>query len=256
MRPEVAFPKLEKPVVVPAGLTYAARATLDEAQAREAVRHAVHGGLLRPFDIATADIEEPRLMWIPFWRMAVSIDGFFIDVSDVNVGKNEGPIPIPTGGSRYRDVSVMICARGAFPYAAKLPSLLERVKGIAPIEMTDAELEPCSLDEEVAENAELVDADIGRARAEELLTGLLLDKISPTHVLYPTYEPKLNDVKFCLYPLYYARYTYSGEARRRPGEELFVAISARTGQVVAATYPSAVRSVAAKVRRLLSFDFR
>ena len=81
-------------------------------------------------------------------------------------------------------------------------------------------------------------------------------EVSPTHALYPTYEPRMEAGTFCLYPLYFARYTYSGEARRHRDEQLFVAVSGKTGEVVAAAYPSAARSVAAKVRRLLSFDRR
>ena len=85
---------------------------------------------------------------------------------------------------------------------------------------------------------------------------LLLREVSPTHAMYETYEPRIELETFCLYPLYYARYTYSGEARRHPSEQLFVAVSGKTGEVVAASYPSKARSVAAKVRRLLSFDRR
>lgn len=252
MRREEAFPKLENAVALPSGLTWAARATLDPAQGREAVSRAVHAGLLRPYDIASADVEEPRLMWVPFWRMDVSVDGFFVNVSGLHVGKGDRSVPVPTGGSRYRDAIVMICAREAVPYVPKLPSLFGRVAGVPALEIAEEDLERSWLDD----TAEVVDADVTRSRAEAVLVGLLLGALSPTHVLYPKYEPKLNGVKFCLYPLYYARYTYSGEARRRPGEELFVLVSARTGEIVAAKHPSAARAVAAKVRRLLSFDWR
>ena len=69
-------------------------------------------------------------------------------------------------------------------------------------------------------------------------------------------DPKSLAGTFVLYPLYYAPYRYSGESRRHEGEELFVAVSGRTGEVVAARHPSAVRAMATKLRKLLSFDRR
>ena len=85
---------------------------------------------------------------------------------------------------------------------------------------------------------------------------MLLRAVSPTHAIYSKYEPKIHANAFCLYPLYYARYRYEGEARRRSGEEFFVAVSGRTGEVVAGKHPSAVRAMATKLRKLLSFDRR
>lgn len=69
-------------------------------------------------------------------------------------------------------------------------------------------------------------------------------------------EPKSLASTFLLYPLYYAPYHYSGESRRHAGEELFVAVSGRTGEVAFAKHPSAVRALATKLRKLLSFDRR
>jgi hypothetical protein len=61
---------------------------------------------------------------------------------------------------------------------------------------------------------------------------------------------------FLLYPVHYARYAYAGEARTQPNESCFVAVSARSGRVIAAKHPSAPRALAAKLRKLLSFDRR
>ena len=64
-------------------------------------------------------------------------------------------------------------------------------------------------------------------------------------------------VELVLYPVYHATYTYRGEARRDASDgEFFVAISGETGEVVAGTFPSVARSLAAKLRRALSFDRR
>ena len=252
------FPKLESPVAVAVSQTFYVPAALDMAQGRAAVEQAIKGSVLRPFDIASGTrIETIAPLWVPFWRFEVAVEGFYFDVSNVSVGSKGRKVPLPTGGGRYRNAVVMVCARTAFPYEPKLPSLFGRVTGIPPLEVSAEELVVEPSFEMLRENdAEIVDADVTRDRAESIATELLLREVSPTHAMYPTYEPRIEAGTFCLYPLYFAQYTYSGEARRHPDERLFVAVSGKTGAVVAATYPSAARSVAAKVRRLLSFDRR
>ncbi len=239
------FPKVESPVGVAASQTHYVPALLDMEQGRARVERAIKQGILRPFDIASGTRIEPIApLWVPFWRFAVGLEGLHLDVSS-------------GGGRRYKDAVVMVCARTAFPYEPKLPSLFGRVSGIHPIEVREDELvaEPSS-EMLHANDAEVLDTDVTRERAESIATELLLREVSPTHVIHATYAPRIEAGTFCLYPLYYARYTYSGEARRHPDEQFFVAVSGRTGEVAAASYPSAARSVAAKVRRLLSFDRR
>ena len=80
--------------------------------------------------------------------------------------------------------------------------------------------------------------------------------VSPSNAIYQKYESQIRSTTFVLYPVYYARYRYEGEARRHAGEQFFVAVSGRTGEPINAKHPSAVRAAAAKLRRLLSFDFR
>ena len=252
------FPKLESPVAVAASQTFYVPAALDMEQGRAAVEHAIKDSVLRPFDIArNARIEDVAPLWVPFWRFEVAVEGFYFDVSDVTVGSKGRTVPLPTGGGRYKNAVVMVCARTDFPYQPKLPSLFGRVTGIHPLEVRADELvAERSPEMLLANDAVIVEADVNRERAESIATELLLREVSPTHAMYATYEPRMEAGAFCLYPLYYARYTYSGEARRHPDEQLFVAVSGKTGEVVAAAYPSAARSVAAKIRRLLSFDRR
>jgi hypothetical protein len=251
------FPKVEHPVVIPLADTFVVPAMLDLEKGREAVQRAVRDGFLRPFDIARAEIEAPRPLWVPFWRTEVALDEPHVTVSNVNVGKEGRYVPIPSGGARYRDAVVMVCARTDFPYEPRLSSLVGRLSGLAPIEVGSEEMtRPADMEMLEANDAEVLDADLHRERAESMVLGLLLGSVSPTHVLNRTYEPKVQTASFGLYPIYFARYAYSGEGSRHPGEDLFVAVSGTTGQVVAARHPSAVRSVAAKVRRLLSLDRR
>ena len=102
----------------------------------------------------------------------------------------------------------------------------------------------------------MVDADVDRARGESIATGMLMRAVAPSSALYANYQPKIHASTLCLYPLYYTRYRYEGEARRHAGEELFVAVSGRTGEIVSAKHPSGVRAVTNKLRKLLSFDRR
>jgi hypothetical protein len=244
------YAKVSRPVVP--SETYSVLLTIDQAKAKETVSHAVTDGILRPFDIEHASIDEPALLWVPFWRLSVSVDGFHIGLSTTTTS-NGRSIPIPTGGARHKDADIMICARTVFPYEAKLPSLFGKISGTPPLEVPTSEL---GLINQPPSPGEVLDADVDRERAQSIATGMLLRAVSPTHAIYAKYDPQIRSTIFCLYPMYFARYRYEGEARRHAGEDFFVAISGKTGAVVSAKSPSAVRAVAAKVRRLLSFDRR
>ena len=250
------FPKLPQ-AVTPAEV-FVAPATLDAANGAAAVQRAVKDGILKPSDIDLADLAAPALVYVPFWRIAVTVDGFHIGISTVQSGSSGRSIPVPTGGARHRDGIVMVCARTVVPYEAKLPSFFGKIAGAPPLEVGTNELVAAS--DRNAQDAlaagEVVEADIDKSRAESIASGMLLRAVSPTHAIYAKYEPKIHASTFCLYPLYYARYRYEGEARRHKGEDFFVAVSGRSGEIVAAKHPSAVRAMATKLRKLLSFDWR
>lgn len=248
------FPTLPQPVSPPE--VFVVPATLDVAHGHEAVQRAVKNGILKPSDIAGADLGAPVLLYVPFWRVAVTVDGFHIGLSTVQSGRTGRSIPIPTGGARHKDGIVMISARTVVPYEAKLPSFFGKIGGSPPLEVGMSELVPALNAVDALASGEVVDADVDKARAESIASGMLLRAVSPTHAIYSKYEPKIHASTFCLYPLYYARYRYEGEARRHAGEEFFVAVSGRTGEIVAAKHPSAVRAMATKLRKLLSFDRR
>lgn len=244
------FPALAQPVL-PAEV-FVAPATLEAGQGREAVQRAVKEGILKPSDIDGAELADPVLLYVPFWRVAVTVDGFHIGLTTATARSGRS-IPIPTGGARHKDGVVMICARTLVPYEPKLPSFFGKIAGAPPLELGLNELVPVP---GALAAGEIVDADVDQARAEAIASSMLLRAVSPSSALYAKYEPKIHASTFCLYPLYYARYRYEGEARRHAGEEFFVAVSGRTGEVVAAKHPSAVRAVTTKLRKLLSFDRR
>ncbi|HVJ94609.1 MAG TPA: hypothetical protein VM580_32710 [Labilithrix sp.] len=252
-----AFPKLPSAIRAPS-TTFVVPAALDMDQGREAVSRALKRGPLRPFDMESqTTIEQIAPLWVPFWRVRVSVDALHVNVSNVDVGSTHRAVPIPTGAGRYRDTAIMICARTAIAYEPKLPFSVGRMTVLPPLEIGADELVRDPSPEMLhANDAEVVDADVDRERAESIAMGMVIHALGPTHAVFPTYETRIRDSDYCFYPLYYANYTYSGEARRYPGERLFVAVSGTTGAVVAASYPSASRSVAAKLRRILSFDRR
>ena len=250
------FPKLSQPVS-PAEV-FVAPATLDAARGRDAVLHAVKDGILKPSDIDLAELADPALLYVPFWRVQVSVDGFHVGLSSMEAGSAGRRIPIPTGGARHKDGIVMVCARTVVPYEAKLPSFFGKMGGAPPLEIGTNELvaRGAVAAQEALAGGEVVEADVDQARGEAIASGMLLRAVHPSNAIYAKYEPKIHASTFCLYPLYYARYRYEGEARRHAGEELFVAVSGRTGEVVAAKHPSAVRAGLTKLRKLLSFDRR
>jgi hypothetical protein len=215
------FPKLSQPVT-PAEV-FVAPATFDAAHARAAVEHAVKHGLHKPADIESVDRIDPVLLYVPFWRV---------------------------GGAFQKDGFVMVCARKDVPYETRVPSLATELSGMKALDIGTNELVPLNAGaaREALARGEVLDADIDKARAEAIVNGMLLGPVSA--------EPRSLAGTFLLYPLYYATYRYSGESRRHAGEELFVAVSGRTGEVVAAKHPSAVRAMATKLRKLLSFDRR
>lgn len=247
------FPKLPQPVVP--GEIFVVPATLDAVRGQEAVARAVKDGILRPSDIDGAELGEPALLYVPFWRVAVTVDGFHLGLSTMQSSSGR-TIPIPTGGARHKDGIVMLCARTVVPYEAKLPSFFGKIAGTPPLEVGMNELVPAANARDALAAGEVVDADIDQARAESMASGMLLRAISPTHAIYSKYEPKIHASTFCLYPIYYAPYRYEGEARSRAGEDFFVAVSGRSGEIVAAKHPSPVRAMANKLRKLLSFDRR
>jgi len=232
-----SFPPLTKPVIVPPGVTGMVLATLDQAAGSAAVRHAVTSGFLRPFDIGAADIAEPRPVWVPFWRVELVVQGLMLD------------------GTRPK-VPVVIAARRSFPHVAKLPTIGGRLAGKTPFDIPPADTVPADPEVLLENGATVLDADVDREDAVIAAREAFLEKVAPVG-LPDRYAPEVEGASFVLYPVYYAAYTYRGEARRDAEDrDFFVAVSGRTGELLASTHPSTVRALAARLRRVLSFDRR
>jgi hypothetical protein len=252
----VIFGKLPSPVPPPRK-HYVVPATLDAAQGKEAALRAIKGSVLRPADIADTKIDGPHLVYAPFWRMNVAADGWQLGV--IGVRRGNGPeIPIPFGGDRHEDAVIVVSARTLVPYEPRLPSWLDNVVRTPPLAIGPNEVVPfaAAIAQEAVAKGELVEADVTKEQAEKLACGMLIRSMDSRHMILARFTPQLRAAAMIHYPLYYARYRYNGEARRHMEEDLFVAVSGRTGEVVSAKFPSAPRAVAAKIRRLLSFDRR
>ena len=249
------FARLPSPIEPPRE-HYVVAATLDGAQGKEAVERAVRGSVLRPADIADTKLDGPHLLYAPFWRMNVAADGWQLHVIGVRRGGLELPIPIPS--EKHEDAVILVSARTLVPYEPKLPSWLDKLGRTPPLEIGANEVLPFASAnaQEAIAKGELVEADVSKDQAEKLACGMLIRSMDARHALMAKFTPQLRAAAFIHYPLYYARYRYNGEARRHMEEDLFVAVSGRTGEVVSAKFPSAPRAVAAKIRRLLSFDRR
>jgi hypothetical protein len=249
------FPALPNAVKPGDADDYAARPILDKTHGQEHARRAVLDGVLKPSDIESARIDSVRLLFVPFWRVDISVDGFHVDLGRVTVGN--GRIPLPTGGTRHKEAVVMVAARKTFSYEAKLPSWMSgKLDGIAPLEVGLAEiLARSQMPAAELTSGEVVDADMTKDEATHLAGRMVVRATSPQSALISKYEPTVKSAIFCSYPVYYARYEYAGLARRSAGEEFFVCVSARTGKTVSAHHPSVVRAAAEKFRKLLTFGF-
>ncbi len=197
------FPKLPSPVVPIE--TFVVPATLDAKRGEEAVQRCIREGLLKPTDIASAELDGPTLLFVPFWRIALSVDGFHVGLSSIQVGKEGRTIPLPTGGSNHREGVLMIGARTIFPYEPKLPSFFGRIGGVPPLEVGMNELVALDAAKDALAAGERVDAEVDEARARSIASDMLVRAVTPSQAIYSNYGAKVTACTFCLYPVYYAR---------------------------------------------------
>ncbi len=227
---------------------------IDEEQATRTAREAILGGVLRPYDIDQAAITTATLVHVPFWRVHATVDGFHVGL---HVATNEsGGIKwvLPTGGARHRDAVLLITARRHFPFEPTMmqvagSALLLNGGALRTFQIGPEEMVPRASHAIVT--GEVVQPDVTRAMAEREAMDRILRAVQPSSALYAKYEPKVRSVAFCHYPLYIVRYTYAGHARRNAGEAFHVVVSGRSGKIVGAKHPSAVRALARKFRQLL-----
>lgn len=232
---------------------------LDQAAAEKIARQEIFHRWLAPADIGKARataLDRTHFIQVPFWRVDLSIDGFHVNLTDVRVGRGPVGIPIPMMSSKHRSGALMVSARSAFPYEVKVPSWLARtVSGVPPLEVGADELvSESAASGGVESEGEIVECDVARDLAESAAQRALLNAVEPSYAIYSKYEPRVQSVALVRYPIYYVRYRYDGEARRHVSEDCAVAVSARTGKLVAAKHPSGARAAAGKLKRLFSLQ--
>ncbi len=228
---ERLYEKVARPVNPGEAESFLAPLTIARGDAEARVREAIFDRTLRPADIETATMDEPHLLLVPLWRVEVSVDGHHVGLSSVTVGSSQTRIPIPIGGSRHKDAVVIVRARRSFPLETTVPALLNGFfSGTTPIELGIHDLEPLASARFEMDLDERVDADVTRDDAERDAKQAILRAVAPSNALFSSYEPVAKSSQFALYPVYFSRYRYSGEAQRNAGEAYFVALSGAHGQ--------------------------
>jgi hypothetical protein len=256
MAPPPICQPLPSPVVVLDEDAFVVPLAVTEEQAARTAQEAILGGFFRPYDIKQAAIEAPALAHVPFWRIHATVDGFHLGL-DVATNESGGiKWVLPTGGARHRDAILLVTARRHFPY----PPLMVQVPGGLPFQNGVLALHPFEITlEEMIPRAshriargEVVQPDVTREMAEREAMDRIVRAVQPRTALYSKYDPKVRSAAFCQYPLHVVRYGYDGHARRQAGEAFHVVVSGRSGKVVGARHPSAVRALARKFRQLIS----
>ena len=252
------FPTLGTSAHQPREPLFVVARRLDESAAGKIARREIFGRVLAPADIRQASataLDRIRLIQIPFWRVEVSVDGFHVSLTSVPLGRGSVGLPLPRMSSKHRSGALMVSARNAFPYQLKVPSSLAHTVfvGIPALDVAAEDLVPEAAGDSRESEGEIVDCDVAREAAESAAQRAVLNAVEPPQAIFSKYEPRVQAVTLVRYPIYYLRYRYDGEARRHAAEDCAVAVSARTGNLVAARHPSGARAAVGKLRRLFSF---
>jgi hypothetical protein len=246
-------PALESPYRDPK--RYFFEPTVSVERARELADKRIRGRWTRPADgHLLTKTAAPRLVWVPYWRVAVGLRGRLL-TSDIVVTANDiartEAIPVD-GVSGY----AMVCARSA----PVLLSFFATCEGNAPpwhvaadeLKALDATAEP------LGPGALVIDADVGPEGVHGMARGLCekgLTQMVPggaTLLRLPDIETVITH--FVLVPHFWVSYEYRGEAARNATEGFFVALHGRSELIVGESHPSSVRAVVGRIRRLVGLD--
>lgn len=225
----------------------APRVGASKAEAR--IKEEMCDGAFRPPDAAEAStLEEAYALFVPFWRIEIQRSDSAVSFAQVRVGSVG--IPIPQQQSSEAKATWMVCARTAFPYEMKHPSTL--LPGDAkPLTLSLAAL--ASGEPSLAGGFEVLDADVNETQAKAIANASLGRSSSTSQGLFLESQVTVHSIHFVRYPIWFARYRYSGQAN--DGNDLFyVGISAVDGTPITAQHPSKLRAGAAKVRRFFGID--
>jgi hypothetical protein len=247
-------PPCENPAKVPESQAFVILPRIFVADAEAVAKKSILESFARPADIARAELAPAELLFVPFWRVDVTVDGFYVGLTYATGTDGRLQWVLPTGGARHRDAVLAICARRLFPYRPPrqtVAPLLARGFGtVAPLTLRLEEMVPRSSAGRL--EGTVLDADVSREDAEREAKDILLHAARPARALYAEHEARVRSTSFVHYPIVLVRYRYTGEASPEPGQEFHVGVSARSGKIVTSRHPSIVRALAAKFRRLLT----
>ncbi len=224
-------------VTVTDDIAFAVAPRISEDEGARRARERVQEGLLRPADSHRADIEAVTLVWVPLWRVDAMVEGFHLGVRAVTDQKGRVRSVLPTGGTRFNDAVMVLPARRVLAFDPS-PKVTLAIGDLTP--RRDLTLD-----------GEVLDPDVPRDAVEAEVGDRLRRRVVPSGALVSTFEVRVRSALLVHYPLWLRRYRYEGEAVGAEGTvEGHVAVSARDGRVLSERHPSAVRSLAGRVRRL------
>lgn len=220
---------------------------LDEPRARAAALLQATHGLTRPSDApARVRLTGATAFWVPFWRVAVEVDGWVVDRSTKG---NETSTRLD-GGSR-REVFV-VCARRGFGQPEKdrarasLRQTLQDLPANAFVPRTD--------DDPWLATATCVDADVDAPEVESVVHKLAKNRLNSNDTVFSMTKSTVQTTDFLWQLVWWVDFLYSGEAHPGGEGEFFVALAGHDDAVLEEAHPSALRAVTARVRKVLSFD--
>jgi hypothetical protein len=251
-------PPLAEPAVIAEADAFVVLATVSQAVAEAAARKAILRSVLRPEDIGEAVIGSTRLAYVPLWRIEVDVHSHQVRVaSELRVGNVSLPIPATSRKEEHGDYYVE--ARSTFPFPL---AFVERTRSGSStsthhttfgrgISIRRDEMTPRASAPEL--EGELIEPDVPRDEAERAARRRALSNASSGESVTLEATPSVRSVACCHFPIHVTRYRYSGHANVGAIETYWVVCSGRSAKIVASRHPSIARSVARKLRKLITF---
>jgi hypothetical protein len=233
------FTELDAPWFVPA--------VVPIARCAEVAREEIGGSVFRPRDIGDAVVEEPVLMQLPIWRVEL-----LSSAKAASASAYIGPLPIPRTSFHHSDGVALVCGKRAFLYDPTPRSIDVRATTMGRDVLRIGTADMTLLGDRRLDG-DLIQADVTREQAERTGRQRIESSNVPTQAMHADHYTFVRSAALVRYPLVVVRYRYSGVARRYPEEKLFVSVSAHSGKVVSCAHPSALLSVANKLRSMLPF---
>lgn len=244
------------------------------AQIGPRVEKEIFSSMLRPADMReTTHVDPPALAWLPLWRVELRVDGRWLYLHGERYGRDpnsliheevDGQVTRGIGSKTFNNAKVALvfpARRGAplghwMVYEDEIANSVQQHR----LHHELSGLLPRPEASERLDGATVVDTDVGEVEARQ--RGLVafanqLTSNASTEITLSRPKVTVERADHVLWPVYFVPYTYLGDAApARPKEPFWVAISARSGEVVGSRHPSIARSIMSRVAHMMSFDKR